>query len=203
MGSDYVLIKDFLTGAIFSRHVRSVFVAGSFADEIVPGSDLDLFIIVHKKHLNSFLNSFSRKLKLFIDKNPSFIYTFFRGPIKFENKKLIHCVIYTDGKVGNVSDFQNEPPQVFEGILNKYEVLIGEDPKIIAPEMNLNEPSRNERESYMRQKAKYFWDEGKVVYREWVKVGESWKFERKTIELTGWQKEHLKKYFEEYKPVSN
>ncbi|MFH1325464.1 MAG: hypothetical protein ABIH49_01685 [archaeon] len=197
----YSVLREYLKKSVPKKYVRSLFIAGSAKEELPPGSDVDTFFVAYKETLNEFLNDLTSKLKSFVKRNPSFMYTYFRGPIKFENKILIHCVIYTNGKgPGKIEDFQNEPPQVFEGILKKYDVILGDNPIKIKPEMDLGKKPHKEREEYMKRKANEFWNRNSVTYREWKKTKDKWAFEIKTIKLSPWQKEHLEKYFRDYKP---
>lgn len=198
---NYSELRSYLKDNLKLDCLRSLFIAGSVKEEFSGGSDIDIFVIIYEDKLNSFLDDLTQKMNKFIEDNPSFIYSYFRGPIKFEEKILLHFVIYTDNpdKPKKVEDFQNEPPQVFEGILKRYDLISGEDPINLKGEMNLDEPSREEREEYMKKKAEYFFKEDIVKYSEWKKENKEWKFISSQIKLSSWQKEHLEKYFHDYK----
>ncbi len=200
---NYSYLRDYLKRNIKQDCVRSLFVAGSVKDKLLIGSDIDIFAIVYKNKLNSFLNDLTKNMRLFIKNNPKFTYSFFRGPIKFESKILLHFIIYTDNlnRIKSVQDFQNEPPQVFEGILNKYDLILGEDPIRIKGEMDLDNSSRHKREEYMKLKSEYFFRNGAVKYKEWKKKNSNWVFADTIIKLSPWQKDKLGKYFLNYKGI--
>lgn len=190
----YELVREFLSTRIDEKLVRSVFVAGSLPEVLKPGSDIDIFVVAHKETFDEFMNELEAAAQEFVEQHPICTYTFFRGPIKYEAHALLHFVIYTNGVPGIKEDFQNEPPQVFEGILRQYDVIMGCDPKEMKEKMDLSSNSHEQREEYMKRKAKEFFQQGQVTYRAWKNTSR-WEFVPETITLDAWQRENLKKYF--------
>lgn len=181
------------------KGIRSFFVAGSMPEEIEKGHDIDVFIVINKDSLNEVLDTLKKESEAFCKEN-NCTYTFFRGPIKIEEKPLIHYVIYTNGKKDELNAFQHEPPQVVNNILKQHDLIFGDSPEKFKSEMNLSEDRKNEREEYMLKKAEPYFKKKEITYRSWQKKENNWDLLSETVKLTPWQVKALYKYFKGYKP---
>ena len=85
---------DYVKKNLDGKNYISMFVAGSIPNELIPQSDLDIFIIVNGEYKNKFFNNLKEIMDEFVSKNKETVYSFFRGPLKYRNKGLIHFMVY-------------------------------------------------------------------------------------------------------------
>ena len=67
----------------------SIFLVGSTPEKLIPGSDLDIVIVIKSKTKNKFLDHLKSIMDKLVDKNKNITYSFVHGPVKFEDKGLI------------------------------------------------------------------------------------------------------------------
>ena len=151
----------------------SVFIAGSKPVELKPQSDLDIFVILRNDKVNKGLDEISEIMDKFILRNKDVKYIFFRGgAIKFEDKGLIHFVIYEDE-----GDFkQHEMLSVLEKIKDNSDLILGKTVKEILRDVDFNNKERIEREKEsMLKNYVLFNSKGYIMALQWVKEGKNWK----------------------------
>ena len=152
----------------------SFFISGSLPEKLVPQSDLDLFFVIDETKKDIFFDKLSKLIKKYINQsNEKITYTFFRGPLKYKDKGLIHFLVYTTNKNTeplNKELFINEHRTVLISLIHSAKVINGKDLYELTRSVDLKDfhqlKSNNNRsnEKYILLKK-----EGYINYPEWKK----------------------------------
>lgn len=162
------------------HNLLTVFYAGSIPNELTSESDLDIFIVMKKGKEDRFLNNLTRTMNKFIEKDNSVTYSFFRGPLKYKNKGLIHFIIYTEEHMPTTSfgdAFKDEIREVLKTLAQSAKVIKGKNPKAILKKIDLNVASKKGHDiTKLKNKYKIFQEKNYIKYREWKKTKAGWRF---------------------------
>lgn len=107
-------VISYLKKNLSKKYYVTMFVSGSLPKELEPGTDLDIFIVMKNEFRDNFFKNLDKIMKNFTNKNKKTTYAFFRGPIKYKNKALIHFIIYTDVIIKERVAFRQELIQILK-----------------------------------------------------------------------------------------
>jgi hypothetical protein len=194
-------VINYLKENLDSENFISMFLAGSVPEELEPKSDLDFFFVIRGEKKDEFFEELTSLMDKFLKDEKNVIYSFFRGPIKFEHKGLVHFLVYTDESYDeNGSMFSSERLPVLKGLLGSAELLGGKNFDELLREFDLDDEEKTEVDVKKGQnKYEILKEEGTVNYPEWKKTEKGWKFERTELKVSGWQKDYYVSYFEKRK----
>lgn len=126
-------------------------------------------------------------------------YTFFRGPIKYKNKGLIHFVIYLKSKKPDFEDraqFIGESRPVLKSLLAKHEIINGERIEQLLKNVDFSNTNITKKDiSKMRTKHERLIKEDKICYSEWKKTKNGWQFIRTNKKVSKYLKNYLNNYY--------
>lgn len=193
-------VIKFLRESLNKENYFSFFVGGSVPEKLISQSDLDLFFVVKDRRKNEFFENLVNIMDKFIQKNPKVVYSFFRGPIKYKNKGLIHFLIYTHGAgydKENKEYFLNEHRTVLKSLFSKSKLISGKPLRELFNGFDLNERVATEKaKSRSNEKLEILRKEGYVNFPEWKKTDSGWKLLRTKKICSGFLKNYLIGYFE-------
>ena len=193
-------IINYLKKNVDKENYVSMLLVGSKPSELLPGKDLDIFLVIKGRRKNEFFENLVAKMDKFVEDNPNIIYSFFRGPIKDENKFLIHFVIYTEEKEvdpNNKEIFINEQRTVLKNLTNSAELISGKSLNELLKKIDLNEKDKiNGVLDKTREKYEILKKENYIDYPEWKKTKEGWKMLRTKKLLSKYLRNYLLGYFE-------
>ncbi|MCA9485961.1 MAG: hypothetical protein KC506_03905, partial [Nanoarchaeota archaeon] len=180
-----------------SERYISFFLAGSVPEVLEPKADLDFFFVIPGNQREEFFGELTGLMNKFLEGEEEVIYSFFRGPIKFEDKGLIHFLVYTDESYDeNGSMFTSERLPVLKGLLGNAKVISGKSFDELLESFDF-EDSERVKTDLKKGESKYeiLKEKGTVNYPEWKKTAEGWKFMRTELKVEGFLKEYLLGYF--------
>ncbi|MCR4327854.1 MAG: hypothetical protein NUV46_04725 [Nanoarchaeota archaeon] len=192
-------VIKYLKTNLNEKNFLSFFTAGSIPKELIPGSDLDLFFIVRGTNKNNFFDSLDEISKKFIHKKRNITYSFFRGPLKFKTKALIHFIVYTEenhSAFGNREQFKHELEPVVNSLINSSKLISGIPLNKLIKKISRDNRNLKEDINYLGSKYDILKKEGFIKYREWKKCGNDWKFLDAKIYPNKFLKNYLIKYYE-------
>ena len=187
----------YLKKSLDKRYYVSMFISGSLPKELEPGTDLDLFIVMKDKFRNNFFNNLDKIMKNFIKKNKKITYAFFRGPIKYKNKALIHFIIYTDIPTKERVAFRQELLQILKNHKKNAKILYGKSINDLVKGIDLEDKEKQKAHiEKIRKRQRLFKKTGYIAYRKWKKVNGHWVLRRTWIKPGKFLKPHIKKYYQ-------
>jgi hypothetical protein len=135
----------------------------------------------------------------FVKNNSGIKFTFYRGPIKYKYKGLIHFLVYTwDEK----SDFKNrkqfisEARPVLKSLIKNSKLISGKSLNSLTEDIDFSDREVNDREiENIKSKYNLLCSKNKVSYREWIKTKRGWKFLRKSRPASKFLKDYLRGYY--------
>jgi hypothetical protein len=168
---------------------------------LIPESDLDLFFVIDETKKDVFFNSLTQLMNLYIGRSDKKItYTFFRGPIKYKTKGLVHFLVYTISKNPNQTNkelFINEHKTVLISLVNTAKLIYGKNLNELVRDVNLKDSVQLENNvNRLKEKYEILKQEGYIDYPEWKKTRKGWQFLRTKKFASSFLKEYLLKYFE-------
>lgn len=122
------------------KDYSSMFIAGSLPQNLVPTSDLDIFFVIPSSKKDYFFDNLSSIMDNFVKIHKGIIYSFFRGPIRYKHKGLIHFLIYTEEKIpnfNNTEQFVSESRLVLRKLLKTARVIRGKSLRELTKEADL------------------------------------------------------------------
>lgn len=191
---------DYVKRNLNKRDYVSMFVAGSLPKKLLPQSDLDIFFIVDGKYKNQFFDNLKKIMDEFVSKNKSVTYSFFRGPLKYKYKGLIHFLIFTHEKeldMTNKELFLNEHISVLKNHLKSAKIIYGKSLSYLLKNMNWERKDTSGTD-WIKRKRKLLREENVIQYRLWKKTKKGWKFIRIRKKPSKFLKEYLLKYFSKH-----
>lgn len=193
-------IISYLKSNINKENYVSMLLVGSKPPELLPGKDLDIFLVIKGWRKNEFFEDLVAKMDKFVEDNSNITYSFFRGPIKDENKFLIHFVIYTEEKEvdsNNKEIFINEQRTVLKNLTNSAELISGKSLSELLENVDLNEKEKiSGALNKTKEKYEILKRENYVNYPEWKKTKKGWKMRRTKKRLSKYLRNYLLNYFE-------
>jgi hypothetical protein len=169
----------------------SFFKIGSANNSIEEGSDIDLVFVIDEYVKNTFFDEALKRLMTLKKKDVKLDYTFFRGPIKYSDKKLIHFLVYTKEQLLG----ENQP--VLKSYLKSGKVIKGM--KISNLLKGLKFDRLLEDQKHMEDKWKKIMCCNKIRYPEWSKTKNGWALKPKEIRLDSFQKVCWNNYTSKFK----
>ena len=169
----------------------SFFRVGSASEDLEKGGDLDLVFVINEEHMTKFFDSAVKTLNSLKKLDKDLDFTFFRGPIRYKNKKLIHVVVYTK------QQFINENQPVLKNYLDTGKVISGISLKNLLRDVKFTKLKENLEQ--MEAKWGKILLTGKINFPEWKKIGNNWELVRTEIVLGDFQKEYWHKYIQKHK----
>lgn len=177
-----------------------LFVAGSIPEELIPQSDLDIFIVVKNDKTQEFFDDLTKIMNSFLKTRKRIEYSFFRGPLKYKNHALIHFITYLENETDKRtkgSPFSEEAFHVLKSLMSKYRLIKGKDPKTLLKNYDFNNNTIKEKHRTKSEgKYKILKKEGYIKYREWKKINGIWKFTYTKKYASKWLKNYLLSYYE-------
>ncbi|MCF7866810.1 hypothetical protein K9L67_01705 [Candidatus Woesearchaeota archaeon] len=192
-------IINYLKNNLNKENIGSMFLAGSQPEYLDMKKDIDVFFIMKRGRENEFLDDLTSRSETLVSSSKDMTYSFFRGPLKFSDKGLVHYIIYSEKplKHEKSSDaFVNEAKQVLKCAGVKNTLIFGRTPSDYLIDVDLNDRNVLRKESdKFRTKYESFLENNFIEFGEWVKNSGAWSFERSRIYPDNFQKRYLKKYF--------
>lgn len=194
-------VIDYIKNNLDSKNFETIFAAGSLPDELIGGSDLDIFCIIKSERKNEFFEDIKEKMDKFLKNKPKLKYSFFRGPIKYKNKGLIHFLVYTHEDNPKDLDsselFINELRQILKSYLSTGIVLCGKKLQLLMKNINLNdEQAIIEGISKTRKKYEILKKTNTINFPQWKKTSKGWKLLRTRIVASQYFRKYLIGSFE-------
>ena len=179
-----------------------MFVAGSIPEELIPKSDLDIFIVVDGRYRNEFFNNLVAIINPFVKKRKGLTYSFFRGPLKYKNKGLIHFIIYTEewnNEYGNREQFKHELRETLKNFLKTGKVIMGKSINYLVRDVDFSKRDiKYDNTKVIGEKYKTLKDKGYIKYKKWKKTKKGWKLMRARKYPSEFFKNYLLNYFKKH-----
>jgi len=193
-------VIEYLLNHLDLKNCVSMFVAGSVPEVLEPQIDLDVFFVIDERKKAVFFDNLVEVTDKFVKKNSGVVYSFFRGPIKFERKGLIHFSVYTESNnytAENKELFVNEHTTMLRSLLKTGKVLYGKSAKMLLKDVDLsNTDSINEHKERSREELRILKEKSYVDFPEWKKTSLGWKLVRTKIKADAFLRKDLIGYFE-------
>ena len=198
-------IISFLRTEIDESFCKAIFLGGSKPGILEKGEDLDFFVIIEDSKIKESLDKLKEVCLKLKELDPELEYSFLRGPLKLENKKLLQFIIYLygDQEIEKYSFvyFRNEHKAVLKSLVTNSEKIKGQDISELLEGVNLEEkgPSSIQKKSLI-PKYKRLIEDNEVEYKEWKKKEGEWVCEPTQIktETGSFTYNYLKKYYEKH-----
>lgn len=156
-----------------------MFVAGSMPRELVPQSDLDIFIVIKNRYRDAFFNNLKSIMNKFTRDKRNLTYSFYGGPLKYKNKGLIHFIICTDVRTHEGASFEEGLLQMLKHfkVSGNVKIISGENIAKLAKNVDWNDKKRAKKdiESVSKHYAELI-NKKYVVYKQWKIVNGNWTF---------------------------
>ena len=121
-------VLNILEEEIDPNNYISFFIAGSLPNKLEPNTDFDLFFVIKSKKVQEFFSNVTTIVSKIIRDKSKLTYSFFRGPLKYKDKALLHFIVYTDslrrGSLTKREQFINEDPLVLKSLLKKSKIIL-------------------------------------------------------------------------------
>jgi len=183
-------------------HYLSFFVAGSAPKSIAPKSDLDLIFVIKGEYKNQFFESLKCIMDKFLSKDNSAVYSFFRGPLKYQDKGLIHFVIYTEegsDEFGNREQFKHELRETLKNFLNNGKVVNGKSIKFLLKKVDFTKrDDKFANHLVLKEKYAVLKNKGYIQFKEWKNTSRGWRLVKSKKYPNKFFRNYLINYFEKH-----
>lgn len=190
---------EYIKNNIDENNLVSMFVAGSLPNELTPKTDLDIFFVIKDSKKDDFFENLSFIMNKFIAKYKGITYTFFRGPIKYKNKGLIQCLIYTETTTPDFNDreqFVGESRHILKSLISTAEVIKGKSLLALTKGIDWSNIEKAKEDiDNMKRKYSLLQEKNKISYPEWKKTKNGWRFLRTNKYVSKFLKEYLSNYY--------
>jgi len=188
----------FLRQHVSKQKYVGIFYAGSLPKILIPGSDLDIFLVMKHNKDQECLNELSTLMKIVQKNHTEITYSFYRGPVKYKHKGLVHFIIYSQNKQKNnpSAHFLEENRQVLANLKKSAKTIIGKHPRTILGNFDVHDSNSNKetRERWIK-KYKRLLRYNRIQHREWKKIRGKWKFRYTYKQPNKYLREYLIKYY--------
>ena len=172
-------VINYLKKNLDKRNYLSMFITGSIPEQLVPQSDLDIFIIIKNSNRNQFFNSLTQIMDKFIINKKQITYSFYRGPLKYKYKGLIHFIIYTDIKTREGVSFNDEHLQLLKSFKEKAKIISGKTICELTSDIDWSlKEDKDMNKKWLKKKYDLFKKTKSINHKKWVKIGNNWKIRR-------------------------
>jgi len=194
-------VVNYLKNSLNRENLETIFVVGSLPEELVGGSDLDIICVIKSENKDEFFEDVKNKMDNFLKDKPRLKYSFFRGPLKYKNKGLIHFLVYVyekNPKNPKSSElFVNESVQVLNSYLTTGKVLFGKKPSMLVKNVNQgNLQKLNIGIAKTKSKYEILKKKNTINFPQWKKTSNGWKLLRNRIFASKYFRNYLINYFE-------
>ncbi len=172
-------VINFVKKNLEKKFYISMFVAGSVPEKLTPQSDLDIFIVMKNKYREAFFNNLNDIMDRFMRNEKNLTYSFYRGPLKYKNKGLVHFIIYTDVDTSEGASFKGELLQMLRIFKEKGSVRIisGQTISELTEGVDWNDKKRIEFDmGRVGNPYKLLLNKNLVIYKQCMKVNGKWKY---------------------------
>ena len=130
---------------------------------------------------------------------------FFRGPLKYKHKGLIHFIVYTQNKkypdTNNREQLIGETLPVLKSLIDGAKVIVGKDLQSLTKDVDFSNMNTLEVDiSSFKRKYDLLINKQKTSYRAWTKTRNGWRFRRQTKKVGDFLRDYLKNYYEKRFP---
>lgn len=193
-------VINYLKNNLNSKYYLSFFIAGSVPNELLPQTDLDIFIVINGKYRNGFFDNLTNIMDKFISKNKSVAYSLFKGPLKYKTKGLIHFIIYTEegnDEYGNREQFKHELRETLKNFLRTAKIIHGKSINELIKNIDFfKKDERLDNKKVISEKYETLKEKGYIQYKEWKKTKKDWQLVKVKKYPNKFFKEYLTHYFE-------
>jgi hypothetical protein len=194
-------VLTYLKKNLNKNNCISLFYAGSIPEELIPQSDLDIYYIIKNSRKNHALDELSNMMNKFISEHNGVTYSFYRGPIKYKNKGLVHFLIYLENQIEGKSRqaFSQENKPVLKSISSSAVVLLGKHPKELLEEVVLDDNiGINKSMDSWKKKRDKLLKHNRIYHPSWKKIDGEWDFVRVYKTPSNFLRAYLLKYYEKH-----
>lgn len=194
-------VVKYLKNNLTKRYYESLFYIGSKPEFLVPQSDFDIFFIVKNNKKNEALNELHHLMTGFVKKNKNITFSFYKGPIKYKHKGLVHFLIYLKDEVPKKSNlaFSQDHKVVLKNAMKQCNLIEGTHPKELLKHVNLDdEENVNASMNKWREKKKRLIEKNIMSNNCWKKKNNDWLLKKVYKTPSLFLRNYLIKYFEKH-----
>lgn len=194
-------VVEYLKNNLTKKYYESLFYIGSKPEFLVPQSDFDIFFIVKNDKKNEALDELHYLMSKFVKQNEGVAFSFYKGPIKYKYKGLVHFLIYLRDEVPGKSNlaFSQDHKVVLKNAINLCTLVRGTHPEDLLKHVNLNdEENIGASMDKWREKKKRLIDKNIMSNNCWKKKDDEWSLKKVYKTPSFFLRNYLLKYFDKH-----
>ena len=193
-------VIKYLEKNLDKKNILSMFIAGSIPLELIPGSDIDIFIVAKDKKEQKLLDNISSSMNQFKKVNNQITYTFYRGPIKYKHKGLVHILFYTEKESNKKMRYAytSENTPVIKSHLKNAKIIYGKSIREIIKDIKLTNELYADANKRWTNKYKILLKKNRIKHPCWKKKNNRWIMEYHRKSPSKYLREYLIKYYKKH-----